>query len=270
MGSIHPLISHDVLARRLDDVVVCDLRWSLTDPDHGRATYEEGHIPGAVFVDLDVDLAAPPGIRGRHPLPSVDEFAETLGRLGVGLLDEVVVYDDMGGAVAARMWWMLRSIDHRRSRLLDGGYQIWRDAGHPIETGSVSPTPTTYPTPKSFRGVATLDRLAGRPLVDARSPERYRGEIEPVDPKAGHIPGAVNLPFSGNLEPEGTFLSAGALAQRFSDLGERAVVACGSGVNACHTALAMVAAGLEMPDVYVGSFSEWSRRDMPVRTGPEP
>lgn len=270
MGSIHPLISHEELAERLHDVVVCDLRWSLTGPDHGRAVYEEGHIPGAVFVDLDEDLAAPPGMRGRHPLPPVGEFADTLGRLGVGRRDEVVVYDDMGGAVAARMWWMLRSIDHKRSRLLDGGYKTWRDAGHPVETGWVSPASTTYPSPKAFRGVVTLDGLSGRPLIDARSPERYKGEVEPVDPKAGHIPGAVNLPFSENLEPDGKFLAPEELARRFSEVGDRAVVACGSGVNACHNALAMVAAGLEMPDVYVGSFSEWSRMGMPVRTGPEP
>lgn len=267
---MHPLISTDELADRLDDVVLCDIRWSLTDPEQGRATYEAGHIPGAVFVDLDEDLSSPPGTAGRHPLPPVEEFAGTLGRLGITRVAEVVVYDDMRGAIASRMWWMLRSIGHQRSRVLDGGFQTWVDAGHPVETGSNVPEPATYPTPKSFHGVVGLERLPGKTLIDAREPDRYTGEREPVDPKAGHIPGALNLPYSENLSPEGTFLSPEELAERFSGIEGRVVVSCGSGVTACHDALAMVLAGREMPGVYVGSFSEWSRRDMPVRTGTAP
>lgn len=267
---MRPLISHIELAERLGQVALFDIRWSLTDPGHGRSDYEKGHIPGAVFVDLDRDLSARPGISGRHPLPSVGELAATLGELGVEPEKEVVAYDDAYGAIAARLWWMLRSIGHLASRLLDGGYQTWLNAGHPIEAGSNSPVATHYPTPDSFRGVATMDGLKGRPLVDVRAEERYTGEREPVDPKAGHIPGAISLPYSGNLGDDGTFLSADELERRYADIGSNAIVSCGSGVTSCHAALAMTLAGRDMPYVYVGSFSEWSRRDMPIRTGTAP
>jgi thiosulfate/3-mercaptopyruvate sulfurtransferase len=267
MGKVHrPIISPEALLARMDTVKLCDLRWSLTEPNHGRSLYREGHLPTAVFVDLDLDLAAPPGLEGRHPLPPVDEFAATLGRLGIGPNDEVVVYDDAGGAVAARMWWMLRSIGHEAVSLLDGGYQVWVELGYPIETGEVIPEPTQYPEPEGFTGTADRHQLRDRTILDARAPERYRGEVEPVDPKAGHIPGAVNRPFSANLGPDGRFLDPGALKGIYDDL-DRPVVSCGSGVNACHLAVAMVAAGLPMPDLYPGSFSEWSRRDLPVETG---
>lgn len=269
-GHVKPLIDTEELAERLEEVVVCDLRWSLTDPSHGRSTYEEGHIPGAVFVDLDRDLAEHPGLNGRHPLPPVDVFARTLGRLGIGQGDEVVAYDDSGGSIAARMWWMLRAIDHTASRVLDGGYKTWVGAGHPVETGWTDPVPKTYPPPRMFHGVVTIDHLRGKTIVDARSAERYRGDVEPVDPKAGHIPGAINLPHSGNLAESGSFLPPGDLSTRFAPIGDGAVMSCGSGVTSCHNALAMVVAGRDMPLVYVGSFSEWSRRDMPVRTGDAP
>lgn len=265
-----PLISHVSLAGRLDAVALCDIRWSLTDPTHGRSNYEAGHIPGAVFVDLDEDLAAPPGLEGRHPLPSVGEFASTLGRLGIDPGSHVVVYDDMGGAIAARMWWMLRSIGHDSVQLLDGGFRAWVEAGHPVETGSSEPSRASYPVPERFHGVVGLEDLPGRSLVDARSPERYRGETEPVDPKAGHIPGAINVPTADNLDPEGCFLSKDQLRRRYQTVADDPVVYCGSGVTSCHNALAMVLAGFDMPDVYVGSFSEWSRRDMPVETGSSP
>ena len=264
-----PLIGTDELARRLEEVDLFDLRWSLTDPDHGVVAYEEGHIPGAVYVDLDRDLAAPTG-EGRHPLPPASDFVDTLGRLGVAPDHEVVVYDDMAGAVAARMWWMLKSIGHPGpARLLDGGLQAWVGAGLPVETGSVAPRPTIYPEVSGYTGVVGHDQLEGRVVADVRAPERYRGEVEPVDPKAGHIPGAVNYPFTGNLD-RGRFRSSHDLAERYGDFPEDGVVSCGSGVNACHTALALVVAGRPMPDVYVGSFSDWSRRELPVVTGPNP
>ncbi|HEX6945861.1 MAG TPA: sulfurtransferase [Acidimicrobiia bacterium] len=262
-----PLITVDELATRLREVRVYDIRWSLAEPEAGHASYLAGHVPGAVFVDLDRDLAAPPSLDGRHPLPEPAVFAGTLGRLGLSPGDEVVVYDDSGGAVAARMWWMLRSIGHDTVRVLDGGYQAWVGAGHPVETGEVVPDPSRYPIPDGFTGVVTRHQLEGRALVDARVPERFRGEVEPVDPKAGHIPGAVNRPYPGNLDESGRFLPPETLAARFEGL-DRPVVYCGSGTNACHLALAMEIAGLGMPDVYVGSFSEWSRRDLPVETGP--
>lgn len=265
-----PLIGPDELAERLAEVLAFDLRWSLTNPAHGRQTYEEGHIPGAVFVDLDADLSARPGLAGRHPLPRPEEFGKTLGRLGITPDAEVVAYDDMSGAIASRLWWMLRSIGHEASRVLDGGFQAWTRSGHPVETGWNEPEAKDYPLPISFKGVVAVEEVRRLPVVDARATERYTGEVEPVDPKAGHIPGAVNLPYSGNLDPEGRFLPADRLSERFRDVAEGAAMSCGSGVTACHNALAMVLAGRRLPKVYVGSFSEWSRRDMPVRTGSKP
>ncbi|MCI0425774.1 MAG: sulfurtransferase [Actinobacteria bacterium] len=265
MPATEPLITPEELSERLDQVVAVDIRWALTDPNHGRSVYLTGHIPGAVFADLDTDLSGPPG-PGRHPLPEIAGFAATLGRLGITPGSEVVVYDDVGGTVAARLWWMLRSIGHPTSRVLDGGYRAWLDRGHLVEVGDRLPTPVVYPTPVGFSGTVERDRLGDGVLIDARAPERYRGEVEPVDPKAGHIPGAINRPTSSNLGPDGRFRTPAELVSLYGGLGERVFVSCGSGVNACHDALAMVVAGLPMPQVYVGSFSEWSNLDLPVET----
>jgi thiosulfate/3-mercaptopyruvate sulfurtransferase len=259
----NPLISPEDLIERLDEVKLVDIRWALTDPNHGVSVYREGHVPGAVFADLDHDLSGPPG-PGRHPLPEVATFAATLGRLGITPEDEVVSYDDVGGTVAARLWWMLEAIGHRRSRLLDGGYRAWADLGYPIEVGDREPAPASYPVPAGFTGTVDRKRLGEGVLIDARAPERYRGEVEPVDPKAGHIPGAINRPATGNLGPDGRFLSRRELASIYGGLGDSVFVSCGSGVNGCHDALAMVVAGLPMPRLYVGSFSEWSNLDLPV------
>lgn len=263
-----PLIGVAELASNLHSVHLFDLRWDLTDPGKGHLSYAKGHIPGAMFVDLDQDLAAPPGPGGRHPLPEIARFARTLGRLGVTPDTHVVVYDDAGGRIAARMWWMLRAIGHERVQVLDGGYQAWIAAGNDVGVGTVEPEPATYPTPEGYRGALSRRQIEGRTLVDAREGDRYRGETEPVDPKAGHIPGAINIPASRNLDDGGRFHPAGELADLYSGLPPRTAVSCGSGVTACHTALAMVVAGHEMPEVYVGSFSEWSRLDLPVTTGP--
>jgi thiosulfate/3-mercaptopyruvate sulfurtransferase len=264
-----PLITAHELIDTLGNHAVFDVRWSLTDPAHGARAYDEGHLPGAVFVDLDRDLAGPPG-EGRHPLPTPTEFTKTLRRLGLSHGDDVVVYDDAGGAVAARMWWMLRSIGHGgQVRVLDGGIQAWVEADQPLEKRPVVPVPTEYPPVAAFTGVVRHDQLEDRIVADVRAPERYRGEIEPVDPKAGHIPGAVNYPLTGNLD-EGRFRSHEDLADRYRSFPDNGVVSCGSGVNACHAALALVVAGRPLPDVYVGSFSDWSQRDLPVATGSEP
>jgi len=267
---VHPLITATELAASPEQYRICDLRWDLTDPAKGRATYEAGHIPGAVFVDLDDDLAGPAGVRGRHPLPTLTEFAATLGWLGIAPETHVVVYDDVGGRIAARLWWMLQAIGHERTQVLDGGYQAWVEEAGDIGLGKVTPQPTQYPVPASFSGVASHDQLAERTLIDARSPDRYRGDHEPVDPKAGHIPGALNIPTSENLDEKGGFRGPSALAELYSPIPDDVVVSCGSGVTACHDALAMVVAGRDMPDVYVGSFSEWSRLDLPVVTGDHP
>jgi thiosulfate/3-mercaptopyruvate sulfurtransferase len=263
-----PLLSAAQLAERLQSTRVFDLRWSLTDPDRGVQAYRASHIPGAVFVDLDRDLSARKG-HGRHPLPSVADFVDTLGGLGVSREDDVVVYDDVSGAVAARMWWMLESIGHDRVCVLDGGFAAWVEMGLPVEAGTTIPEPRVYSPATAFTGVVRFDELEGRALADVRAPERYRGEVEPIDPKAGHIPGAVNYPIAENLE-EGLFRSGEALARLYRELPEDGVIYCGSGVNACHTALALIVAGRPMPDVYVGSFSDWSQRDLPVNTGPHP
>jgi thiosulfate/3-mercaptopyruvate sulfurtransferase len=265
---VSPLITVAELAERFDSLPRFDMRWSLTDPDHGRAAYEQGHVPGAVFVDLDRDLAASEG-DGRHPLPRIDEFVAVLGRLGIVRDQELVVYDDMAGAVAARMWWMLESIGHRGARVLDGGLRAWVDAGYPLQTGPIEPLPATYPPVDRYRGVVRYDGLDGRVVADVRAPERYRGDTEPVDPKSGHIPGAINYPLAENLV-DGRFRDSEALAKLYRDFPDNGVVSCGSGVNACHAALALIVAGRPMPDLYVGSFSDWSRRDLPVHTGPKP
>ena len=269
-AELHPLITVDQLATAPERFRICDIRWDLTDPDKGRATYEAGHIPGAVFVDLDRDLSGPPGIEGRHPLPDIAEFATTLGRLGISPDSHVVVYDDVACQIAARLWWMLRSIGHERVQLLDGGYQAWIAAGHEVASGTENPEPAAYPVPDGYTGVVSHEQLDDRAVVDARAAERYRGDVEPVDPKAGHIPGAINIPTSQNLTEDGRFLDEAALSGLYSQVPEEAVVSCGSGVTACHDALAMVLAGRDLPDVYVGSFSEWSRLDLPVTTGPTP
>jgi thiosulfate/3-mercaptopyruvate sulfurtransferase len=266
----NPLIRVDELAATPGRFRIYDLRWDLTDPNKGQATYESGHIPGAVFVDLERDLSAPPGITGRHPLPDVADFAAFLGRIGITPDSHVVVYDDAGGRIAARLWWMLRAIGHERVQVLDGGYQAWVAAGCDVEHGNVDPLPAEYPEPLGFDGVVDHDQLQERVVIDAREAERYRGEFEPVDPKAGHIPGALNVPTSLNLGADGRFRSPEELSVVYSGVAPNPVVSCGSGVTSCHNALAMVVAGRDMPDVYIGSFSEWSRRDLPVATGPNP
>ena len=269
MDQMGPLTSTDALADCLDSVRLFDIRWALTDPSYGRDAHERGHIPGAVFVDLAGDLCGSSG-PGRHPLPTPAAFGVTLGRLGVRTSDHVVIYDDTHGQIAARMWWMLKSIGHSQVQVLDGAYAKWIKERRRVETGVVQPVKTAYPRPSHFDGVVSIEELTGRHLIDSRAAERYRGEVEPVDPKAGHIPGAINLPTAENMSDDGVFLGRAELAGRFESIGDDPVVSCGSGVTACHNALAMVVAGFEMPDLYVGSFSEWSRLDLPVASGDTP
>lgn len=269
----HPLIEAPELASRRHELVICDGRWELNEPGRGRARFLEGHIPGAVFVDLDTDLSAP-GNGGRHPLPTTGQFSGVLGRLGIGGRSDVVVYDDVSGGIAARMWWMLRSIGHRGTvRILDGGWQAWTDAGFPVEKGEATPAVAHYPTPPPrWRGTVEADGAATGLLLDARDPERYRGEFEPVDAVPGHIPGAINLPWKSNLV-DGRLRDATALRQRLEAIGadrRPTIVSCGSGVTACHLALAFDLAGLPAPRLYPGSYSEWSSGERPVATGPDP
>jgi thiosulfate/3-mercaptopyruvate sulfurtransferase len=289
------LISAAELAAALDDpdLRIADVRWSLVAPAAGRAAYAEGHLPGAVFVDLDTVLAAPEG-PGRHPLPSPAELTAALAALGIGREHRVVAYDDAGGTVAARLWWMLDVLGHPRAAVLDGGIGAWLAAGLPV-TRAIPANPAAAPSsnlPASWPRTIARDELASRlgrlTLLDARAPERYRGEVEPIDPVAGHIPTAISAPTGTFLGPDGRFLAAGTLRERFAAVGvagarggeplddaggpggERpVVVACGSGVNACQLALAMRAAGLPDPLLYPGSYSDWSRAGMPIATGAE-
>jgi thiosulfate/3-mercaptopyruvate sulfurtransferase len=276
------LISVEKLAARLGDghTRAADVRWYLTKPGAGRAAYEGGHILGAVFVDLDDDLSDPAGFGapGRHPLPSPAAFRARLAHLGINSDDFVVAYDDAGGVNAARLWWMLDNLGQRGGvAVLDGGLAAWQSAGLALSTDPVILPPGHLELAGEWHGTIARDELAERlgqvNLLDARSAERYRGEVEPIDPVAGHIPTAVSAPTSSNLAGDGRLLAPNELARRYHALVDDSrptVVACGSGTTACHNALAMRLAGLPDPILYVGSFSDWSRSGMPVATGPEP
>jgi thiosulfate/3-mercaptopyruvate sulfurtransferase len=276
-----PLLSPEALLEHLEDprLRIVDVRWYLGRPGDGRAAYDAGHIPGAIFLDVDGDLAlAPaPGLPGRHPLPEPAAFARRVEAAGIGDDDLVVVYDDVGGWVAARLWWMLDALGHREVVVLDGGYAAWTAAGSAVATDVAAPAPGRLTL--ATRWDRTIDReaLRGRlgsvTLLDARAAPRYRGETEPIDPVAGHIPTAFSAPTDGNLGPDGRFKSGDALRARFAAFGEpeRPVVTyCGSGVSACATALAMRVAGLPDPILYPGSWSDWSTAGLPAAVGPEP
>ncbi len=273
-----PLVSPELLWQHLadSDLRLADVRWYLGRPGAGRTAYEAGHLPGAVFVDLDTDLSAPPG-PGRHPLPDPGAFAERLGALGFGSEHWIVAYDDVGGTVAARLWWMLDALGHPRVGVLDGGLGAWRAIGGQLTTEVPSLPPARLELARRWRKTIDRDELRRRlgtlVLLDGRAPERYRGEVEPVDPAAGHIPTARSAPVTENLTPSGRFRPPGELRSRFLALGCGAapvVVACGSGTTACHHVLAMRLAGLPDPLLYPGSFSDWSRAGLPVVAGAEP
>ena len=253
------------------DWVVFDCRFSLTDPAWGRKQYHAGHVPGALYAHLDEDLSSPVGpATGRHPLPDPERLSEKLGLWGVDDQTQVVVYDDVGGAFAVRLWWLLHWLGHNRAVVLDGGLGAWRKAGGAL---SKEPPKTKH---RTFKGcpdqsmwlTTTMMEVNLRThefeVVDARAAERFLGEQEPIDPVAGHIPGAINLPLGGNLAADGRFLPSSQLRRRFvAELGdvqpEKVVHSCGSGVNACHNLLAMEIAGLSGSRLYAGSWSEWIR-----------
>ncbi|HKY34707.1 MAG TPA: sulfurtransferase [Polyangiaceae bacterium] len=262
------LISVDSLAASLAEpsLVIVDCRASLQNPAAGQKAHAQSHLPRAVFADLLEDLSGPiqPGKTGRHPLPPLDAFVGRLRAWGIGNSSQVVVYDDAGGAFAARLWWMLRWLGHDAVALLDGGFQAWVAAGKPV-TAEVTLRPvgdfTPEPRSRLLVGADELLQSASRKLFDARTPERFRGDVEPIDPVAGHIPGAENLPFVENLR-DGRFRPPAELRARFDAAlsgtpPEDAVVYCGSGVTACHDVLAFAHAGLPLPRLYAGSWSEW-------------
>jgi thiosulfate/3-mercaptopyruvate sulfurtransferase len=278
---MNPLMDVAGLQARLADnrrTVLLDVRWALGDP-HGYRHYLQEHLPGAVFVDLDTELAAPAGPgRGRHPLPPAGEFQASARRWGINDGDVVVAYDDSGSMAAARVWWMLRNAGFAEAYLLDGGLAAWRAARLPVEAGSVVPDAGNVSLAEGRMPVLDAASAAMWPdaglLLDARAGERYRGEFEPVDPRAGHIPGAISAPTSENVDGSGRFLPREALRRRFESLGIRdgvqVAVYCGSGVTAAHEVAALELAGFPAA-LYPGSFSEWSGNpELPVATGTEP
>ncbi len=259
------------LAERLGaaDLVVCDVRHDLAKADDwGAAQYRAAHVPGAVFVHLDRDLsAAKSGTNGRHPLPTPEAAAATFGRLGIAGGKQVVVYDQGGGMFASRMWWMLKWLGFDAVAVLDGGYAKWTAEGRPIAADVVVPVPAPFairrvtPTVNATGVMASLPRQTLL-VIDARAPERFRGETEPLDPVAGHIPGARNRPYTQNLNPDGTFKEPAFLRAEFAALldgmpHDVVVHQCGSGVTACHNILAMEVAGIPGTRLYPGSWSEW-------------
>ena len=271
---IDPFVDAEWLSEHRDDVVLADVRWYL-DGRSGRAAYEAGHIPGAVFIDLDTVLSEPhtDDAHGRHPLPTPERFAGALGQLGIGDADTVVAYDDAGGVIAARLVWLLRAIGHEAA-LLDGGIAAWPaedlHPAYPRPRPPVTFTPVPWP-PDRF---ATIDEVAATDevLIDARDRTRFAGGPDPVDPRSGHIPGARSVPTREHVDAAGRIASAAQLRDTFAAAGIRpgtAVVSyCGSGVTACHNLLALERAGLGPARLYPGSWSEWSRDpERPAATG---
>lgn len=283
MVSMYSLISPGELAQRLAGdqrpPVLLDVRWRMAGPP-GRDSYRAGHLPGAVFLDADGDLAGPPGEHGRHPLPEPAAWQETLRASGVRETDTVVAYDDADGSVAARAWWLLRWSGHEATAVLDGGFAAWRAAGYPLsdecvlpERGDIEVRPGAMPV-LDAGGAAALARDGL--LLDARAPERYVGEREPVDPSAGHIPGAVNAPFADQTDDSGRWRDPAELASRFRSLGvgpDTPVGAyCGSGVTGSSVVLALELAGYSGPAaLYAGSWSHWcADPQRPVASGQQP
>lgn len=270
--STHWLASH----LRDPDLRVADVRWYLDPSRRGRDAYDAGHIEGAIFLDVERDLAAPGGGRGRpagrHPWPSEAQVSRVMGRAGIGPGKKVVAYDDQSGATAARLWYVLRAHGHDEVAVLDGGVTRWGAEGRPLTAAVSWPSPVRFEARLRPGFVLDKPEMArthpDRLVLDARARERYRGETEPIDARAGHIPGARSAPYTGNLSRDGIFLAPAELRERYAALGadrQDPVVYCGSGVTACHDLLALHVAGLG-GRLYAGSWSEWS---LPVATGEE-
>ena len=276
------LIEPEELATRsADGRVILDCRFDLADTEAGRRAYAQGHIPGAVYAHLDHDLSGPiTATSGRHPLPDPGRLAARFGTWGIGPDTPVIAYDQGPGFFAARAWWLLRWMGHRHVAVLSGGFAAWQERGLPVTTDQTAPSrPTVFtgaPAPDVTIAAEDVVARLGDPntvIIDARAEARFRGDEEPLDPVAGHVPGARCLPASGNLDDSGRFLPAEVLRRRFASLPEdrRVVSMCGSGVTACHNILAMTLAGLKEPRLYAGSWSEWVRDpSRPVATGDEP
>jgi len=278
------LIETDQLARRIGDPswILFDCRFNLADPAWGRNEYAKGHIPSALYAHLDEDLSSPVGPKtGRHPLPDPVTLSAKLGQWGVDTGTQVVVYDDAGGVFAVRLWWLLRWLGHQRVAVLNGGLGAWLAEARVLDQSTPTPAPHDFSGNAQHSAWISTEVLennleTGHYLVlDARVPERFRGEMEPIDPVAGHIPGAINMPLSENLGADGRFLTPDKLRTRFISVldttpTDRVVHQCGSGVNACHNLLAMELAGFPGSKLYAGSWSEWIRStERAVATGNE-
>lgn len=276
------VVGTETLAEHLDDPnwVIVDCRFTLTDTEAGRRAYALGHLPGARYAHLDEDISAPKtGGNGRHPLPDPAVFARTLGRWGIAPGKQVVLYDDSFGAMAVRLWWMLRWMGHDAVALMDGGLPKWQREKRPMTADApiVSPTIFAAHVRDEMRvdadAVLAASKAGSELLLDARPEMRFLGEMEPIDPVAGHVPGAVNLPFDDNLDLGGTFLDADELRELYEGLlagrkPEQVIHMCGSGVTACHNLLAMEIAGLPGAKLYPGSWSEWiADPSRPIATG---
>ena len=277
-----PLVNTGWLAERLGQpgLRVVDVRWYLDPARRGRDAYAAGHLPGAVFLDVETDLSAPGGrrggLRGRHPWPPPEQVARVMGGAGIDAGTTVVAYDDQSGATAARLWYLLRAHGHDGAAVLDGGIRKWTAEGRPLETEVPAVEPRRFDARLRPGWIVPKDEMVrtheSRLVLDARAAERYRGETEPIDPRAGHVPGARSAPFTQNLtaDPVPVFLPPAALRERYAALGaaeREAVVYCGSGVTACHDLLALQVAGLR-GQLYPGSWSEWSSDEsLPIERG---
>ncbi len=285
------LIDAETLGRYIDAPGwrVIDCRFDLMDTGAGEALWRAERLPGSGYAHLDRHLSSPVTPRsGRHPLPAVDAFIDWLGREGIDADTRVVALDDSASMYAARLWWLLRMLGHRQVAVLDGGFSAWKAAGLPLEQGSPTPVPSVRYRPRrplaAFEQAAVVSSEEVRRnldrrdflLVDVRAPERWRGEQEPIDPVAGHVPGAINRPLTDNVDDRGRFHSAERLRRMYAPLcadwpAERQAWMCGSGVSACQPLLALHAAGLGLPRLYAGSWSEWIRNpEHPIATGDRP
>lgn len=277
------LVSVKELADNLEnpDWVIVDCRFTLADPEWGRKTYQKEHIAGAVYADLDDDLSGPviPGKTSRHPLPEINEFAEKLSAWGIDEQAQVVVYDDQAGGIAGRLWWMLQWLGHEAAAVLDGGYPEWKSENKATQDGVEIRTPRSF-VPKvndallvDAADVIAVGKSKDKLLIDSRAPIRFSGEREPLDPVGGHIPGAINAHYMKNIDEDGRFFAPEKMRERFANIlgdtpAEEVVFYCGSGVTAAHNILSVAHAGLGMPKMYAGSWSEWiTDPDRPVVTG---
>lgn len=275
------LVSNRWLLARLyePDLVIVDCRFQLGKPDSGRSAYAESHIPGAVYLDLEKDLSAPVGEHGgRHPLPDVEELAKRLGKAGISNESHVVVYDDQGGAMASRLWWLLSYLGHSSVYVLEEGFTAWQKAGLLVSSEEKVIFPKVFvPQPQQdmladMQEVKAKLGMAGVVLVDSREAPRYRGEAEPIDPVAGHIPGARDFFWSEGRRADGSWKNANEQRERFADLSQddEIIVYCGSGVTACPNVLALREAGFTRVKLYAGSWSDWiSYSENPIATGDE-